>query len=141
MRVLIAALFFCMLVAPASAHSRHNSHHGARSHQQDQQWSWGSSKTETTMQAHDPRPGRWCGWWLRQHLGVEDRSYNLARNWSHWGTRAFGPGIGVVVVWSHHVAQIVGQAENGMWMMISGNDGHSVRTRPRSLSGAIALRQ
>ena len=30
--------------------------------------------------------------------------------------------------------------ENGQWVVQSGNDGHAVRTRPRSLAGAIAFR-
>jgi hypothetical protein len=34
----------------------------------------------------------------------------------------------------------VGQ-ENGHWIVRSGNDGHAVRTRPRSLAGAIAFRR
>jgi hypothetical protein len=39
-----------------------------------------------------------------------------------------------------HVGKIVGH-ENGQWIVQSGNDGHAVRTRPRSLAGAIAFRQ
>ena len=48
-------------------------------------------------------------------------------------------GIGAVVVWAHHVGKIVG-AENGQWVIESGNDGHALRTRPRSIAGAIAIR-
>jgi hypothetical protein len=58
------------------------------------------------IKAHDPRPSRWCGWWLRQKLGVRDRRYNLARAWARLGAPA-APGAGVVVVWRHHVGQIV----------------------------------
>jgi hypothetical protein len=43
------------------------------------------------------------------------------------------------VVWPHHVGRIVGQ-ENGQWVVRSGNDGGGVRTRTRSLAGAIAIR-
>jgi hypothetical protein len=32
---------------------------------------------------------------------------------------------------------IVGRAENGKWIVKSGNDGGAVRTRARSVSGAI----
>ena len=86
-----------------------------------------------------PRPAAWCGWEMRQLVGGEPGpEYNLARNWAHWGHS--GPaGIGAVVVWSHHVGKIVGQ-EDGEWLIESGNDGHAVRTRPRSLGGAIAIR-
>jgi hypothetical protein len=65
--------------------------------------------------------------------------YNLARAWAHYGSNAGGPVIGAIVVWTHHVGEIVGR-ENGQWIVRSGNDGHVVRTRPRSLAGAIAFR-
>jgi hypothetical protein len=54
--------------------------------------------------------------------------------WSHWG-RPERAGIGAVVVWAHHVGKIVGQ-ENGHWVIESGNDGHALRTRSRSIAGA-----
>lgn len=84
------------------------------------------------------RPAAWCGWYMRKLLGVADPSYNLARNWAHWG-HAGAPGVGAVVVWAHHVGKIVGRA-GGEWVIQSGNDGHAVRTRPRSIAGAIAFR-
>jgi len=65
--------------------------------------------------------------------------YNLARSWAHYGSNAGGPSVGAIVVWRHHVGTIVGR-ENGQWIVRSGNDGHAVRTRPRSLAGAIAFR-
>jgi hypothetical protein len=84
------------------------------------------------------RPAAWCGWYMRKLLGVADPSYNLARNWAHWG-HGGAPGVGAVVVWPHHVGKIVGQ-ENGQWVIESGNDGHALRTRARSIAGAIAIR-
>lgn len=87
----------------------------------------------------DPRPERWCGWFLRQELGVADRKFNLARNWRDYGARANGPGIGVIVVWPRHVGRIVGGSP-GAWVVRSGNDGGRVRERVRSLRGAIAFR-
>lgn len=84
------------------------------------------------------RPAAWCGWYMRKLLGVADPSYNLARNWAHWG-HGGAPGVGAVVVWRHHVGKIVGR-EGGEWVIQSGNDGHAVRTRPRSIAGAIAFR-
>jgi hypothetical protein len=88
---------------------------------------------------YGPRPAAWCGWEMR-HLVSSDPgpAYNLARNWAHWG-HAGAPGVGAVVVWPHHVGKIVGR-EDGMWVIESGNDGHRLRTRPRSLAGAIAFR-
>jgi hypothetical protein len=86
------------------------------------------------------RPSAWCGWYMRQQVGADPGpQYNLARSWAHYGSNAGGPGVGTIVVWSHHVGKIVGH-ENGQWIVESGNDGHAVRTRPRSLAGAIAFR-
>jgi|SRR5215472_13954368 len=85
------------------------------------------------------RPYAWCGWYMRQVMGVADSSYNLARNWAHFGRMAGGPHIGAIVVWVHHVGKIVGGGP-GNWIVLSGNDGHRVRSRARSLSGAIAFR-
>ena len=85
------------------------------------------------------RPVAWCDWEMRRLVGVDPGpSFNLARNWAHWG-RPGPAGIGAVVVWPHHVGKIVGQ-QNGEWIVESGNDGHALRTRPRSIAGAIAIR-
>jgi len=85
------------------------------------------------------RPAAWCGWEMRRLVSSDPGpAFNLARNWARWGEP--GPaGIGAVVVWPHHVGKIVGQ-EAGIWVIESGNDGHAVRTRPRSIAGAIAIR-
>jgi hypothetical protein len=85
------------------------------------------------------RPAAWCGWEMRQLVGsAPGPTFNLARNWVHWGQP--GPaGVGAVVVWSHHVGKIVGQ-ENGQWIVQSGNDDRAVRSRARSLAGVIAIR-
>jgi len=88
---------------------------------------------------YGPRPAEWCGWEMR-HLVSSDpgAAYNRAAEWAHWG-RGGPAGIGAIVVWPHHVGKIVGQ-EAGMWVIESGNDGHALRTRPRSIAGAIAIR-
>jgi hypothetical protein len=86
------------------------------------------------------RPAAWCGWYMRSQVGADPGpEYNLARSWAHYGSNAGGPSVGTIVVWRHHVGKIVGQ-ENGQWIVESGNDGHAVRARPRSLAGAIAFR-
>ncbi len=78
---------------------------------------------------------------MRTQVGADPGpEYNLARSWAHYGMNAGGPSVGTIVVWPHHVGKIVGQ-ENGKWIVQSGNDGHAVRTRPRSLAGAIAFRR
>jgi hypothetical protein len=82
-----------------------------------------------------PRPGRWCGWYMRTRHGGGPE-YNLARNWRKRGTPLPGPQVGAIVVWNHHVGEIVGQAANGRWLVHSGNDSNRVRTRARSVAGA-----
>jgi hypothetical protein len=86
------------------------------------------------------RPRAWCGWWLSSHLGLNDRKLWLASNWASVGHSAGGPEVGVVVVWRHHVGIITGRSGNG-WVIKSGNDGHAVRERVRSIAGAIAFRR
>lgn len=81
------------------------------------------------------RPRAWCGWWMRTQRGG-GAHLNVAWNWSKWG-RASGPQVGAVVVWRHHVGEIVGRAPNGQWLVRSGNDGGAVRTRARSVAGAV----
>ncbi|MGC1559995.1 MAG: hypothetical protein WA820_09125 [Bradyrhizobium sp.] len=124
MRNIIAAmalLCVCASSAQARAHRYHH-HHYAHGY------------------SHAGRPAAWCGWFMRTQVGGDPGpQYNLARNWAHYGANAGGPAVGAIVVWPHHVGRIVGQ-ENGRWIVQSGNDGHGVRTRPRSLSGAIAFR-
>jgi hypothetical protein len=82
-----------------------------------------------------PRPGAWCGWWMRTQRGGGPE-YNLAWNWSRRG-QATEPKVGAVVVWRHHVGEITGRAKNGQWIVRSGNDGGRVRERARSVSGAV----
>jgi len=90
---------------------------------------------------HGHRAHAWCGSYLSKYLGKPDRRLALARSWANEGTNAGGPGIGVVVVWSHHVGIITGQTPDGQWIVHSGNDGGAVRTRARSLARAIAFRR
>lgn len=92
----------------------------------------------------DPRPGKWCAWWLRRELGIARSAfrpyeYNLARAFRYIGSPASGPAVGAIVVWRSHVGIITGRTESG-WQVKSGNDGGRVRERVRSLKGAIAFR-
>jgi hypothetical protein len=86
----------------------------------------------------DGRPRAWCGWYMRRILGGGPE-FNLARHWATWG-RAAAVGTGVVVVWAHHVGIDRGACAKGR-LIESGNDGHAVRTRCRSIAGAIAFRE
>jgi hypothetical protein len=85
------------------------------------------------------RPAAWCGWWLGHHLGMPLRRLWVARNWADVGSNAGGPGVGVIVVWPHHVGIITGR-DRSEWVVKSGNDGRAVRERPRSLARVIAYR-
>jgi len=132
---LAAALMFALSIAPADARRHHHRHHNKPLH-----ITWAHRVISVDRSSlGDPRPRAWCGWFMRQHLGVADRRGNLARWWASYGSNAGGPAIGALVVWAHHVGKIVGQSPKG-WIVLSGNDGHVVRERPRSLRGAIAFR-
>jgi hypothetical protein len=165
-----AILFAFATSAAARPHYRHVAHHQYRhyAHRHDQQEvggygyasfgsgfgfeNTGSVGYRRSRHANRPqgsyrsarvggRPAAWCGWYMRQKVGADPGpEYNLARSWAHYGSNAGGPSIGTIVVWRHHVGRIVGQV-NGQWIVESGNDGHAVRTRPRSLAGAIAFRR
>ena len=92
-------------------------------------------REQTASRGVGGRPGRWCGWWMRTQKGGGPE-YNLAWNWSRWGSSS-SPQVGAVVVWRHHVGMITGRASNGQWIVKSGNDGGRVRERARSVSGAV----
>jgi hypothetical protein len=126
MRILMAATaVLCLIGSSAEARSYHHYRH--------HHYAGGGYHSAG-------RPYAWCGWFMRSQVGGDPGpSYNLARSWAHYGSNAGGPTVGAIVVWPHHVGKIVGQ-ENGQWIVQSGNDGHAVRTRPRSLAGAIAFR-
>jgi hypothetical protein len=127
-----------MLSQSAQAHTHHH-------HQQQQRVARHSTASRAYAYApgqeygYGSRPAAWCGWEMRQLVSSDPGpEFNLARNWARWGRP--GPvGVGAIVVWSHHVGKIVGK-EGGMWVIESGNDDHATRTRPRSISGAIAIR-
>src|SRR5436305_6439378 len=113
--VLVVSTFLVVFSIQAEAHPQHR-HHGHRAH-------------------------GWCASSVSKYLGKPDRRLALARSWASEGMNAGGPGIGVVVVWAHHVGIITGQTPDGQWIVHSGNDGGAVRTRARSLARAIAFRR
>lgn len=86
-------------------------------------------------------PSRWCGCYLRtQVFSDPGPAFNLARNWLTWGSPT-QPTPGAVVVWPHHVGKLVSQVNGNVWLVHSGNDARAVRTRERSIAGAIGFRQ
>jgi len=127
-------------------HSKHSVHHGAKyvhaarsHHRYGYRANRIARRNGVRVARSGGRPSAWCGWWLGNHLGMNKRDLWLARNWASVGSKAGGPGIGVVVVWRHHVGVITGRS-GSRWIVKSGNDGNRVRERVRSISGAIAFR-
>jgi hypothetical protein len=147
-RTAIATLSLLLLDIGAAEARRHPPRHRHYIQQQtasDFGWSQTGQTQESStypqnrLRTRDGgRPHRaWCGWYLRRHLGISDPRLNLARNWSrYYGRPHAGPCIGCVVVWNHHVGVITG-FDGRNWIVHSGNDGGVVRTRPRSLAGAV----
>ena len=99
--------------AHARAHYYHHSHHVARhriyasshsgrSTRSAAGWTSGESaysgrSYRSSYRGRDRgRPAAWCGWEMRRLVGSDPGpSYNLARNWAHWGRP--GPvGVGAV---------------------------------------------
>lgn len=93
------------------------------------------SQSEGRHSGVGPRPSAWCGWYMRTRHGG-GAEMNVAWNWSRYG-RATEPQVGAIVVWPHHVGEITGRASNGQWIILSGNDSHRVRERPRSIAGSV----
>lgn len=119
-RQLTLALVLTAAVTTANAHPRHRYRHYA---------------------GHHGYGVPWCGIYMRTQVGNDPgASYNLARNWAHWGTATtLHPG--AIVVWPHHVGKIeAGNCPVGSAMVHSGNDGNAIRTRCVSLRGVIAYR-
>lgn len=127
-RIMIAIAMLLVATAAQARPHHHHRHHGYHHHHLAAPYASG-------------RPHAWCGWYARLHLVSSDpgAAFNLARNWARWG-RPARAGIGVMVVWVHHVGKIVGRDANGNWIVRSGNDGNRVRERPRSVARAIAFR-
>lgn len=94
------ALALSLLATPALAHHRHHTYHYTEPNHQD--WNWGFHQTYNDVKSYisslGKRPAAWCGWEMRQLVGSDPGpSYNLARNWAHWG-HAISPYVGAVLV-------------------------------------------
>jgi hypothetical protein len=94
------------------------------------------------------RPRAWCGWQMRQEVAQDPGpKFNRALAWKNYGEDAGRPCIGCIVVWKRgnrgqgHVGIITGKTDDDQWIVRSGNDGHELRERPRSLNGAVAFRK
>ena len=136
--ILAVTAALCLIGSNAEARPRHHHnhhHHHAGGHHRHH----GGGRHHHTGGGHYAgRPAAWCGWYMRSQIGSDPGpSYNLARSWAHYGSNAGGPRIGAIVVWSHHVGKIVGPCEGSKCMVRSGNDNGAVRTRMRSVAGAV----
>jgi len=112
--------------------ARHRTHARRHHHSDD------GDASESRHASHSGlggRPSAWCGWYMRSRHGGGPE-YNLAANWRNRGTPTH-PHVGAIVVWNHHVGEITGQAADGRWIVLSGNDSHAVKERPRSVAGAV----
>jgi hypothetical protein len=128
-KYLLALVILLTTLGGADARTHHHSRHAVLYQHSHRNHS----------QIDNSRPSAWCGWQMRQWFGGGSE-YNLARNWAHRGT-ATTPHVGAIVVWPHHVGFISGRTSTGEWIVKSGNDGHRIRERPRSLAGVIAIKQ
>lgn len=153
MRFFLAAAMLWLFALPAQARHAHHYGHHFKHHRLHHDGLWRHRSIAYRHHhrrirvaslgrggAIGGRPHAWCGWYARRLVGADPGvAFNLARNWARWG-RPSGPGVGVMVVWSHHVGMITGRTSGGQWIVKSGNDGNAVRERPRSITGAIAFR-
>ena len=84
----------------------------------------------------------WCGNFARHNLVTADpgSKFNQACSWRNWG-QPTSPQVGAMVIWCsakhRHVGKIVGPCNGNMCMVKSGNDGGAIRTRMRSVAGAV----
>ena len=148
MKRAILALGIGLLSTQAHAHHRHHHRHhhlhaARHTHAVGSTWAAHSSHVAAPFSSARPRDCYgipWCGCFMRHLMGVADATYNLARNWARYGSNAGGPRPGAIVVFPHHVGLLVRPGSGGRWVVLSGNDGHAVRERERSIAGAIAFR-
>lgn len=141
-------IVFCILAllisTGAQAHNRHHYRHYAAHHQVIHHKF--AARHEHLHHYADGRPSAWCGWFARFNFVSHDPgpAFNLAANWKHIGTPDSAPENGDIVVWDHashhHVGKIVGACNGYMCPVWSGNDGHAVRTRVRSVADAVFRR-
>jgi len=127
----------CILLLALSVSAEARKHHRLHAASFPQALGAGLAHMIGAPAGNNARPGRWCGWQMRQWFGGGPE-LNLAANWARVGRASFAH-VGAIVVWPHHVGVITGRSGNA-WIVKSGNDGHTVRERPRSLAGAIAFR-
>jgi hypothetical protein len=143
-RIMLATVLALSLVFPVDAarhhkHKHHRTHHVHKVHKKVHFRARRSKAGVVESHSIKHPPFAWCGWYMMKLYGETNKALLAARNWARWG-RTAKPGPGVVVVWPHHVGKIVGKCSASRCLVHSGNDGHMVKTRWRSVAGAIAFR-
>lgn len=136
MKALLVLVLLVLGAGPAFAKHHHGIHLPAGRHHHYAQRGHG------VVGRVDGRPSAWCGWFGRFNFVSRDPgpAFNLAANWRKIGTPDPSPQVGDIVVWPHHVGKIVGSCVHMACAVWSGNDGHTVRTRVRSVVGAVFRR-
>lgn len=141
------AVAFALTVGMVSAAAAHGHRHAAAQYRARHHHQWARARHGRHYASAGSIGGRpagcggipWCGCYMRHLLGVSSEAFNLARHWLAYGhpTTAHA---GALVVWPHHVGMIKA-VEGDRALVLSGNDGHAVRERWRSLRGAIGFRE
>jgi uncharacterized protein (TIGR02594 family) len=157
MRFLAALIALIALSLPAQAHRHsHHRHHlnqidSAQIIVCDRFGCHGSSQAieREVSYGSDPRPGYWCAWWLRRHMGIPRTAfrpyeYNLARGFLYIGTPATRGCIGCIAVFARghggHVGLVEAWDANGNPIILSGNFNGHVDTAPHPKGRLIGLR-
>lgn len=92
----------------------------------------------------------WCAAFVGGVLeeeGIRSSRSAAARSYLKWGVRLKAPAVGAVVVfwrgsptgWSGHVGFVVGKDTSGNVMVVGGNQGNSVNTKPFSTSRVLGF--
>lgn len=109
----------------------------------------GRADTGPRYSAGDPRPRKWCAWWLRRHLNIprtafKPYEYNLARAFVSIGSPAPMGCTGCIAVFSRgkggHVGIVESWDANGNPVLLSGNVNGRVQVAVHQKSRLIALR-
>jgi hypothetical protein len=88
-------------------------------------------------------PSAWCACYLEKILreaGLPSLGSNAARDFAHYGRKAYAGQVGAIMVMPHHVGVVVGKCSDGRVKLVSGNHGSRVGTGCYSISRAIAWR-
>lgn len=134
----LATAFAITLIATTAAQARGHRHHHHHRHYMNIRYDGPVHARGSNVAAARARGLPWCGAFAADYFGLPRNYHGLnlwqAREWRGVGHPS-SPHIGAIAVWPHHVGIIVAGGP-GHWVIESGNDGHAVRRRERSIAGA-----